>query len=344
MNLVAATFANGLGNFIMFTPTLTALAKMYDAKIDLYLDKRWKDSRRPPVEQLFKKAEYANEIYEFDAGEFDKDKYEAIYWSSHGERYDAWEYFKINATIKAEFEYEDDSWVNNKMHELDFYIEPLFDAGFKDPIPGQMIHLPEISVYCERTSDKLEIDKTNKLKVGFCNGYFGEGHWDWSRKAWPYFGDLAILIKSFFGHRSVIRLLGRGSEEVKWSKTVLSALRSRKIFNTKNMVDKFDIIATIRRITELDVLVTTDTGLMHVADALGVPLIAIFGSTLASKNGPYRKKAVRLVQSLAGCAPCQDTYMAHLCEDYKCMKTISPADVFSQLLSLLDEIGLQYGN
>jgi ADP-heptose:LPS heptosyltransferase len=81
---------------------------------------------------------------------------------------------------------------------------------------------------------------------------------------------------------------------------------------------------------------------MHIADALNVPLIVLFGSTLASKNGPYMNKKARLVQSLLSCAPCQNTPNFHICETYQCMADISPGDVMGELFRLIDNLEYDY--
>lgn len=310
----------------MFTPTIAALSKMYNARVDLYLDGSWKDSRRTAVEDLFRILPYSNEIIQFNGVGLDKEKYAAIYWTSHGERYECWQYFRQIATLKSMFPDEDDNWLQSKIHEIDFYIEPLYENGYRGIVQGQL--------------QGLNFDKgtsTNRvLTIGLCNGFFGEASVNWSRKAWPHFEELVVLINEFFNKEVEIILLGKGSGECKWAKDIESIMESRG-YMVKNLVDRLPVIATIRKVAKLDMLVSTDTGLMHIADALGVPLVVMFGSTLASKNGPYRKAKSRLVHSLEGCSPCQSTYRFHICDDFVCMKNIPPSDVFAQMLTLLGE-------
>ena len=56
-------------------------------------------------------------------------------------------------------------------------------------------------------------------------------------------------------------------------------------------------------IDRLDLLITNDSGLMHVADALDTPLIALFGSTSPQKTGPRGDRS-RILSVAKDCAPC----------------------------------------
>ena len=76
--------------------------------------------------------------------------------------------------------------------------------------------------------------------------------------------------------------------------------------------------------------VTNDSGLMHVAAALGVTLVAIFGSTDPIATGPRGPKA-RIVQHETECAPC----LKQECpEDYRCMLSITPEEVWKEMEDL----------
>jgi heptosyltransferase-2 len=73
------------------------------------------------------------------------------------------------------------------------------------------------------------------------------------------------------------------------------------------------------------VFVTNDTGPMHIAGALDVPVVAIFGPTDPEATGPSRPPSVVLKKD-APCWPC--TYRS--CPyDHRCMTGIGPEEVFS---------------
>jgi ADP-heptose:LPS heptosyltransferase len=68
---------------------------------------------------------------------------------------------------------------------------------------------------------------------------------------------------------------------------------------------------------------------MHVADILEVPMIALFGSTLVSKNGPLSPRARAIVADLE-CVPCQDTGRFFSCRHNECMHSLSVGDVMHE--------------
>jgi len=69
--------------------------------------------------------------------------------------------------------------------------------------------------------------------------------------------------------------------------------------------------------------VTNDSGAMHVASALGVPTVAVFGSTDAVATGPAGRRFV-IVQKPVECSPCQ----LRVCPiDHRCMTRVSVEEV-----------------
>jgi heptosyltransferase-2 len=72
-------------------------------------------------------------------------------------------------------------------------------------------------------------------------------------------------------------------------------------------------------IAESSLMVTNDSGPMHIAAALGVPVVAVFGSTDHTVTSPYGRRT-RLVREPVDCSPC----MLRECPiDHRCMTRIS---------------------
>jgi heptosyltransferase-2 len=87
-------------------------------------------------------------------------------------------------------------------------------------------------------------------------------------------------------------------------------------------------------LTRCAVLVTNDTGPMHMAHALGVPVVAIFGSTDPHTTGPSIQKH-DIVQSPVRCSPC----LLRACPiDHRCMVNVSVEQVFDRALGRLESL------
>jgi heptosyltransferase-2 len=86
-------------------------------------------------------------------------------------------------------------------------------------------------------------------------------------------------------------------------------------------------------------VVSNDSGAMHVAAAVGVPVTAIFGPTNEHATAPLAHPSGRPIALVAGeawCRPCQ----LRICPiDHRCMKTIDPSRVADTVLAHLDRPG-----
>ena len=83
---------------------------------------------------------------------------------------------------------------------------------------------------------------------------------------------------------------------------------------------------------QCELFLTNDSGAMHIASALGVPTVAIFGATDDTATGPTGAKA-RVVREPVECSPC----LLRECPiDHRCMARITAARVVEQALRLLD--------
>jgi heptosyltransferase-2 len=88
-------------------------------------------------------------------------------------------------------------------------------------------------------------------------------------------------------------------------------------------------------IRECRLLITNDSGPMHLAAALDVPQVAIFGSTSEIATGPLNSNA-RVVKHPVDCNPC---FRRECPTDFRCMKGISIAEVLEAGRQILQEQG-----
>jgi len=81
------------------------------------------------------------------------------------------------------------------------------------------------------------------------------------------------------------------------------------------------------------IFLTNDSGAMHIASALGVPTVTVFGATDDTTTGPTGAWA-RIVREPVECAPC----LLRACPiDHRCMTRVSAERVAAVALRLWDE-------
>jgi heptosyltransferase-2 len=146
-------------------------------------------------------------------------------------------------------------------------------------------------------------------------------------KCWPVerFAALGAALTERFP-RVHILVFGTGGERPV-GETICHALGGR-CHNLAGLTSLPEVMGLIRR---LDLLVTNDSGLMHVGAALDIPLVAIFGSTNPVTTGPWSARST-VVRTELSCSPC----LKRTCpEDFGCMRSIRVDQVFEACLARL---------
>jgi heptosyltransferase-2 len=104
--------------------------------------------------------------------------------------------------------------------------------------------------------------------------------------------------------------------------------------NVLNLAGKTSLRQLMALLKLCRLVLTNDTGPMHVAAALGTPVVVPFGSTSPGLTGPGLPgdPRHRLLKSVAPCSPC----FRRTCPiDFRCMTGITPAHGIESLLQLL---------
>lgn len=105
-----------------------------------------------------------------------------------------------------------------------------------------------------------------------------------------------------------------------------------KGFNSRviNLAGKTTLRELLALIDCCTVMLTNDSGPMHIAAALKVPLVALFGSTSDVKTGPYGGGTV--IHKHVECSPC---YKRVCPIDFRCMKRIEVDEVYESIRRLI---------
>lgn len=100
--------------------------------------------------------------------------------------------------------------------------------------------------------------------------------------------------------------------------------------NLAGKTDLFELAELYRRCA---VLITNDSGPMHIAAAVGTPVVAIFGPTDPGLTGPYGKQHIVLRAGIP-CSPCLKDYCANPVQ-MECMKLITLEQVVAAIQPFL---------
>ncbi len=110
-------------------------------------------------------------------------------------------------------------------------------------------------------------------------------------------------------------------------KEICAGLPSR-VINLAGMTSLRELSSLI---SHCDVILTNDSGPMHIADAIGTPIVALFGSTSEVVTGPYRSGT--LIHKHVECSPC---YQRTCPIDFRCMKRIEADEVYEAISKILN--------
>ncbi len=130
---------------------------------------------------------------------------------------------------------------------------------------------------------------------------------------------LANVVQTVFAARGGARLVLFGtSEQAPIARELMKRLKPGVLDKTVNLCGKTGLTGLIDEVSNLDLLLTPDTGIMHLAAHLGVPVEAFFlSSAWCHETGPYGAGHV-IWQSVVPSAPCLEA--APCPENWRCLE------------------------
>ena len=156
-------------------------------------------------------------------------------------------------------------------------------------------------------------------------------------KRWPP-GHIATLADRLVSELdALVVLTGAPSEE-----PLARAILRRTCHPVLNLTGRTTIPELVALLAASDLLITGDSGPMHIACAVRTPIIALHGPTDPAISGPTAPDAIVLHHSL-WCAPCYDASATAECRfnNPVCMKLIAPSVVLAAALRQLRRHGWQ---
>jgi len=133
-------------------------------------------------------------------------------------------------------------------------------------------------------------------------------------KRWPVENFVAVARHFIATRNAKIILLGAPGD------VPIAEEFARQLPEVDNRVGKTSLDQFMSGLVSARLVLCNDSGAMHVASALGVPTLAIFGSTEPQLTGPMGTRT-RALRHHVPCSPC---FLRECPIDFACMKSITP--------------------
>ncbi len=345
---------SGIGDAVMFSPALKVLKNhLPDAQIDMMVMFR-------AVEYIYQRNPAINRIYFIDflnqsaiksfkqVLALRKNKYDAsinVYPSNRRE-YNIVNRLlgakkrigtKYNHYSKSNFDFLNNNLaqeVKDKHNVIENFelIKFLAPNAKENELSGYEIFLNDNeNSFADKYLEQNELK--NKKIIGFHAGsatFKGHINKRWSADK---FSELAMRLGKDYGTKILLFGTEKDVNEAIWNNSKDSTL----------IPTETNIMQSIALMKKCSLFVSNDAALMHIAAALQIPVVAIFGYTNYKELSPWKTKNI-IVRKELDCSPCffnspKPVNCIFSGEDeFKCIKTISVDEVLEASKKLIEEI------
>ena len=210
------------------------------------------------------------------------------------------------------------SFPGPEIHALDRYLYVAKHLGVVDPVWNGNIPIYDTD---KRYVDDLLVGLEVNRELVAINPMA-----KWESKLWDLerFACLADVIHKELG--AAIIFTGSETDKIAIEK-IVAGMRTKAL----NLAGKTNLKQLAYLYQKCMVVVSTDTGPMHMAAAMGSSVVAIFGPTSPLRTGPYGRKH-RVVRAGLPCSPC----FKKSCDHMSCMKGIPVEQVFEKVKEVID--------
>lgn len=333
---------NWVGDAVMTIPALRHLRRIFpDARLALHT-RSW-------AEGIFRDAALFDEILTFDktkskikdalaqAKELKKDEFDlAVLFPNSFETAlvakmakipRRFGYSKEGRSFLLTDSIEIPAWKETR-HEVFYYLNLVAEIekeyfGAKTALEIQP--LIDLAVSAERRDEARKILEENGVDLSKKTIALGVGSTNSRAKRWQA-ESYAALNDLLQNELNASVLLVGAKDEAEISAEVFAKSEKKPIILT----GKTNLAEAVAILSEIDLLVSNDMGLAHIAPAVGTKTIVIFGPTNEKTTQPIGSEIIR---KDVDCAPC----MLRDCPiDHRCMTRISAEEVFAKSVSILN--------
>jgi heptosyltransferase-2 len=207
-----------------------------------------------------------------------------------------------------------------RVHQIDYYLEMVKSLGFMSA--GREVKLRVGRDYADIASSLFENFNipSDKPLIGIAPGAtYGPA------KMW--FPERFATVADRFTEELAATILLFGSQA---DRAVTEKVRRHAFHPLIDIAGKTSLKEAMALIARCRLFLSNDSGLMHVAGAMGIPTVAVFGSTNPVTTSPVGEKSVIVTKSVS-CSPC----LKKTCDtDFRCMDLITVDDIYEAAKNL----------
>ncbi len=200
------------------------------------------------------------------------------------------------------------------LHEADWHLDALRSIGIPVVSHKLNFHVGEGSKnFAENFWQQAELYDQRVIALNFSGG--------WPSKRWSL-DRFAHLADTLVGaHKAQILIIWGPGEKAQALK--IQELATRPVL----LLPETNLKQLAAMLQKVDLLVTTDSGPMHIAAAMGTPCVALYGPTNPKLQGPYGQGHQLVYNNKLTCLGCNRLD----CEHIACMDTITVNDVLASV-------------
>ncbi len=160
---------------------------------------------------------------------------------------------------------------------------------------------------------------------------------NWDLKRWPKenFTKLMESLFKYFNNRGNFKIILNGAQKdtalIEEISRPLDLSSQPRVINLAGKINLKELMALMKR---ANLVVSADSGPLHIASAVGTQTVGIFGPTSPEVTGPRGSGSSQILKVDVGCnrSPCY--YLQ--CPQNTCMQSVTVQDVFEQVVKIVN--------
>ncbi len=196
-------------------------------------------------------------------------------------------------------------------------------------LPGELVPMPPAPILVPDAANRAAVARALGLRTERKVAIVCPGAEYGPAKRWPptHFADLAA---KFLADGIEVWLVGSPNDKLAAASVLAAA--GEVAHQIRDLTGRTDLGTAIDVLSFASIVVSNDSGLMHAAAAVGVPLVALFGSSSPVYTPPMSATA-KIAKIEIACSPCfeRECPLGH----FRCMRDLAPRAVYDLARSAL---------